>query len=119
VEEEMRRIIASVVLTLDGYMEGPGGEGDLEWSTPFVEDILAEVLHTETDAILLGRVTYQGFSTYWPFEQGELADLMNTPPKYVFASAGTLDETPWGKYANAYAIDQDVEARVRAEGAGW
>lgn len=34
-EEEMRRIIASVVLTLDECMEGPGGAGDLEWSTPF------------------------------------------------------------------------------------
>jgi dihydrofolate reductase len=115
-EVEIRRIIASVVLTLDGYMEGPSGEGDLEWSMPFVEDILADavdVLGTETDAILLGRITYQGFSEYWPFEQGELADLMNTPPKYVFTSPGTLGETPWGSYANAYVIDRDVEARVR------
>ncbi len=112
----MRRIITSVVLTLDGYMEGPGGDGDLGWSMPFEEDFLAdsaELLGKETDTILLGRVTYQGFSEYWPFARGEFADLMNTPPKYVFASAGTLHDTPWGEYANAQLIDRNVAARVR------
>jgi dihydrofolate reductase len=112
----MRRIVTSAVITLDGYFEGPGGAGDLDWSAPYVEDILADavnLLGDGTDAILLGRITYEGFSTYWPFEHGELADLMNTPPKYVFASTGALDETPWGEYSNAQLIDRDVEPRLR------
>jgi dihydrofolate reductase len=113
----MRRIIASVNTTLDGYMEGPNGEGDLGWLMPFVPDGIADnarLLGEETDAILLGRGTYQGFSGFWPTQEGEFADLMNLPPKYVFAGEGALQETPWGSYGNAHLVDRDVEARVRA-----
>jgi len=113
----MRRIIASVNTTLDGYMEGPNGEGDLGWLMPFVPDGIpdnARLLGEETDAILLGRGTYHGFSAFWPTQEGEFADLMNLPPKYVFASEGALSETPWGTYGNAHLVDHDVEARVRA-----
>src|SRR6266702_4483972 len=77
----MRKIITWVATTLDGYMEGPNGEGDLGWLMPYVEESLPDnsaMLGTEIDTILLGRVTYQGFSQYWPFQQGEFADLMNT-----------------------------------------
>jgi len=112
----MRRIIASVNTTLDGFMEGPNGEGDLDWLMPFVEDGLADnshMLKTETDTILLGRVTYQGFTQYWPDQEGDFADLMNKPPKLVFASPGALKEVTWGKYDNAQLIDQNVEERVR------
>jgi dihydrofolate reductase len=113
----MRRIISSVVVTLDGFLEGPGGAGDIEWSGPYVDDIDADaidLLHVASGGILLGRITYEGFRTYWPFQQGELADLINTPPKYVFGSPGTIDETPWGDHADARPIDNDVETRVRA-----
>lgn len=113
----MRRIISSVVVTLDGFMEGPNGAGDIEWSGPYVDDIAADairLLSAANGGILLGRVTYEGFRTYWPFETGELADLMNTPPKYVVGSPGSMAETPWGELGNAQPIDRDVEARVRA-----
>lgn len=113
----MRRIIASVGTTVDGYMEGPGGEGDLGWLMPFVPDGLAdstELLGAETDAILLGRATYHGFGQYWPAQEGEFADLMNLPPKYVFAGPGSLTEVSWGTYGNAVLVDRDVEERVRA-----
>ena len=113
----MRRIIASVNTTLDGFMEGPNGEGDLGWLMPFVPDALADnarLLGEETDAILLGRGTYHGFAGFWPTQEGEFADLMNLPPKYVFAGEGALDETPWGSFGNAHLIDRDVEVRVRA-----
>lgn len=113
----MRRIIASVNTTLDGYMEGPNGEGDLGWLMPFVPDGLADnarLLGEETDTILLGRDTYRGFAGFWPTQEGEFADLMNLPPKYVFAGAGAIPETPWGSYGNAHLVDRDVEDRVRA-----
>jgi dihydrofolate reductase len=113
----MRRIIASASTTLDGYMEGPNGEGDLGWLMPFVPGSLADnarLLGEETDAILLGRGTYHGFAGFWPTQEGEFADLMNLPPKYVFASEGALTETPWGSFENAHLIDRDVEGRVRA-----
>src|SRR5512133_2825710 len=81
-EGTMRRIIASVNTTLDGYMEGPNGEGDLGWLMPFVPDGIpdnARLLGEETDAILLGRGTYHGFAGFWPTQEGEFADLMNLP----------------------------------------
>ncbi len=113
----MRRIIASVNTTLDGYMEGPDGEGDLGWLMPFVPDGIADnarLLGEETDAILLGRGTYHGFAGFWPAQEGEFADLMNHPPKYVFSRGGALADPPWGSYDNAYLVEGDVEERVRA-----
>jgi dihydrofolate reductase len=112
----MRRIIASVNTTLDGYMEGPNGEGDLGWLMPHVPEAVPDsqqMLAKEIDTILLGRLTYQGLSQYWPFEEGEFADVMNNPPKIVFGSPGSLNEVTWGKYDNASLVDEDVEAKVR------
>jgi dihydrofolate reductase len=112
----MRRIITWVATSLDGYMEGPNGEGDLGWLMPFVEESLpdnSEMLANEIDTILLGRITYQGFSEYWPSQEGEFADLMNVPPKLVFASPGSLESVSWGAYDNARLVDDDVEETLR------
>jgi dihydrofolate reductase len=111
----MRRIVATVNTTVDGFMEGPGGEGDLGWLMPFVEDGVADNarLLAETDTILLGRATYEGFSQYWPQQEDEFAALMNTPQKLVFAHPGSLDEVTWGRYGNARLVDHDVEQTVR------
>jgi dihydrofolate reductase len=111
----MRRIIATAHTTIDGYLEGPNGEGDLAWLMPFVEDSIADNarLLGEIDAILLGRISYQGFSQYWPHQDDEFASLMNTPPKYVFASPGSLTAVTWGRYDNATLIDDNVEERVQ------
>lgn len=112
----MREIIALVVTSIDGYMEGPNGEGDLGWCMPFVDDSLPDtqvMLGSEVDTILLGRVTYQGFAQYWPTQEGDFADLMNTPPKLVFASPGALAGVPWGEHDNATLVDHEVEATLR------
>jgi dihydrofolate reductase len=101
--------------TVDGFMEGPGGEGDLRWLMPFVEDGVADNarLLAETDTILLGRATYEGFTQYWPQQEDEFAALMNTPQKLVFAHPGSLDEVTWGRYGNARLVDHDAEKTVR------
>ncbi len=112
----MRKIITWVATTLDGYMEGPNGEGDLGWLMPYVEESLPDnsaMLGTEIATIPLRRVTYQGFSQYWPFQEREFTDLMNKPPKLVFVSAGALEELPWGTHNNAQLIDHDVEETLR------
>src|SRR5664279_442276 len=98
---DMRKIITWAATTLDGYMEGPGGEGDLGWLMPYVAESVPDnsrLLGEEIDTILLGRLTYQGFSQYWPHETGEFADLMNKPPKLVFSGHGALDKATWGSY---------------------
>lgn len=112
----MREIITLVVTSLDGYMDGPSGDGDLDWCLPFVDESLPDteaMLGGEIDTILLGRVTYEGFSQYWPNQEGDFADLMNKPPKLVFASPGALAEVPWGEPDNATLIDHDIEATLR------
>ena len=61
----MRRILAFLVVTVDGYYEGPKGEFD--W--PVVDDEFNEFgleQLDEIDTLLFGRVTYQGMAAYWP-----------------------------------------------------
>jgi len=112
----MGRLVAWVAVTLDGYMEGPGGEGDLGWLMPHVPESLPEnmaLLAHETDTILLGRNTYQGFSQFWPTQTGAYADLMNHIPKIVGAGAGNVEVAPWGEYPAAQVVDHEVDPAIR------
>jgi dihydrofolate reductase len=95
----MAKLVVTEFVSLDGVMEAPGGE-DFKypgWSFDFDrgEDgnqfKLEETL--ETDALLLGRVTYEGFAGAWPSREGEFADKFNTMPKYVVSS--TLEDPEW------------------------
>src|SRR6266516_842652 len=89
----MRKVIVSEYVTLDGVMEEPG-----TWSFQFWNDEAAKFKFDElfaSDALLLGRVTYQGFAKAWPSmtdEQG-FADRMNSLPKFVVST--TLKEVEW------------------------
>jgi dihydrofolate reductase len=95
----MGKLVVTEFVSLDGVMEAPGGE-DFKyegWSFAFDrgEDgnqfKLEETL--ETEALLLGRVTYESFAGAWPSREGEFADKFNSMPKYVVSS--TLDEPEW------------------------
>jgi len=102
----MRKVIASEYVTLDGVMEEPG-----TWSFPFWNDELAKYKYDElfaSDALLLGRVTYQGFAAAWPTmtDTGDFGERMNSLPKYVAST--TLQEVTW----NATVITVDVAAAV-------
>jgi dihydrofolate reductase len=110
----MRKIVASVNTTLDGRFTGPEGDRDnLEWAMANVEEAAADVVEMfeGVDAILLGRVSYEGFAGYWPTQEGDVADLMNKTPKIVF-SDGSIDEVAWGDWGNARLVSGDVEAEV-------
>lgn len=102
----MRKVVLSEFLTLDGVMESPD-----KWSFPFWTDEAGQFKFDElfaSDALLLGRVTYQGFAAAWPSvtdEQG-FADRMNSLPKYVAST--TLEEATW----NATVIKGDVAEAV-------
>jgi dihydrofolate reductase len=96
----MGRIVVTEFVSLDGVMEDPGGsEGSRHggWSFEFDrgEDgdrfKLDETLSSE--ALLLGRRTYEGFAAAWPSREGEFADKFNAMPKYVVSS--TLDDAGW------------------------
>jgi dihydrofolate reductase len=95
-------------------MEDPGGSEDFKyggWSFEFARGDegdkfkLDEAL--EAEALLLGRVTYEGFAAAWPSRSGEFADKFNNMPKYVVSS--TLGEPEWN---NSTVIKGDVPEQV-------
>lgn len=108
-----RRVVASTYVTLDGYMDEPG-----EWSFPFWSDEAARFKAAElaeTEALLLGRITYEGFAAAWPAMEEETGDFgrkMNAMPKYV--ASRTLRSPTW----NATVIDGEVSEAVRKLKAG-
>jgi dihydrofolate reductase len=96
----MGRIVVTEFVSLDGVIEAPGGGEDYEhagWT--FEIDRGAEgnrfKLQETMDAraLLLGRVTYEGFAAAWPSMEGEFADKMNSMPKFVVSS--TIDAPAW------------------------
>jgi dihydrofolate reductase len=113
----MRRVVAAEYVTIDGVMQDPGGVGEIDeggWSNPYFDDQLAQYQSDQlfaSDALLLGRVTYQGFAAAWPSmeeEEGEFAVRMNALPKFV-ASTSLVEPLEW----NATLLDGDVADAVR------
>jgi dihydrofolate reductase len=111
---EMGRIVVTEFVSLDGVIEAPGGGEDFEhagWSFEIDRGEegdkfkLDEAL--ETEALLLGRVTYEGFAAAWPSREGEFADKFNNMPKYVVSS--TLEDPEWN---NSTVLEGDVAEEV-------
>jgi dihydrofolate reductase len=101
-------------MSLDGVVEDPGGAEDFRhggWSFEFNRGDegdrfkLDEAL--EADALLLGRVTYEGFADAWPSREGEFADKFNSMPKYVFST--TLSDPEW---TNSTVMEGDLSEQV-------
>ncbi len=92
-EIEMRKIVAGLFITLDGVVESPQN-----WQMSYFNDEMGAAvggLMAAADTMLLGRVTYQEFASFWP---GAPADdpftaQMNDTPKYVVST--TLDTVEW------------------------
>jgi len=114
------RIVVTEFVSLDGVVEDPGGSEHFErggWA--FETDRgpegnrfkLDETMASE--ALLLGRVTYEGFAASWPSRDGEFADKFNSMPKYVVSS--TLQDPEWN---NTTVLKGDVveeAAKLRQE----
>ncbi len=93
----MRKVVAAEYLSLDGVTEDPGGAGEFEhrgWTIPYWNDELAKYQSDQlfaSDALLLGRVTYEEFVASWPLRSGDpFTDRMNSLPKFVAST--TLEE---------------------------
>jgi dihydrofolate reductase len=110
----MGKIVVTEFVSMDGIVEDPGGAEDYEhsgWSFQIdrgddgnqfkLDETLA------TDALLLGRITYQGFADAWPSRTGEFADKFNSMPKFVVSK--TLDKPEWN---NTTVISGDVASEV-------
>jgi len=114
----MGTIIVTEYTSLDGVIEGPGGGESFKhagWTFEYKRGPegdkfkLAEALDAE--ALLLGRVTYEGFAAAWPTRSDPFADKLNSMPKYVVSTS--LREARW----NNSTILRDVDA-VRTVAAG-
>ena len=110
----MGRIVVTEFVSLDGVMEDPGGSEDFRhggWSFEIERGDEGDQFKLDetmsAEALLLGRVTYEGFATAWPPREGEFADKFNTMPKYVVSS--TLDEPEWN---NSTVLKGDVAEEV-------
>ncbi len=111
----MRKLVVSEYVTLDGVLEDPGGGEKSKqggWSFQFWSEEAAKFKFDElfaSDALLLGRVTYQGFAKAWPSmkDEGGFADRMNSLPKYVVSS--TLERLEWN---NSHVIKGNIAVEV-------
>lgn len=100
----MRKLVVTEFLSLDGIMEAPA------WTMPYWNDEIAQFKGEETlssDAMLLGRITYQGFAAAWPESQDEGAPYFNSVRKYVVST--TLDKAEWN---NSVLIKNNIPAEI-------
>jgi dihydrofolate reductase len=86
----MRKIVAGLFISLDGVIESPD-----QWHFPYFNDEMGEAVGAQmaaADAMLIGRVTYQEFASYWPHQDEadvEMAGYMNNTPKLVVSNSLT------------------------------
>jgi dihydrofolate reductase len=105
----MRKVVASELVSLDGIMEKPE-----QWAFSYSNDEMAEANASgmaNSDAMLLGRATYEEFAAFWPYQdrtEQPYTDYLNNIPKYVVSR--TLDEPL--EWQNSTLIKGDVAAEV-------
>ncbi len=105
----MRKVIAWELVALDGVMESPE-----KWSFQFHNDEMAEANAAgmaAADAMLLGRVTYQEFASYWPYQNSAeqpFTDYLNNTPKFVVST--TLQEPL--EWQNSTLIKDNVAEEI-------
>jgi dihydrofolate reductase len=113
----MGKVVVTEFVSADGVYEDPGGSEDFEhsgWSFKFDRGEEGDKFKLDetlaSDALLLGRVTYEGFAEAWPKrtdDESGFADKFNSMPKYVVSS--TLEDPDWN---NSTVIGTDIKAEV-------
>jgi dihydrofolate reductase len=118
----MGRIVVTEFVSLDGVMQAPGGE-DFKypgWSFEFDRGEEGDRFKLDearaSEALLLGRVTYEGFAGAWPSREGEFADRFNSMPKYVVSS--TLENPTWNNTTvlNGDAVEEAKRLKEELDG---
>jgi dihydrofolate reductase len=118
----MGRIVVTEFVSLDGVMQAPGGE-DFKypgWSFEFDRGEEGDRFKLDearaSEALLLGRVTYEGFAGAWPSREGEFADRFNSMPKYVVSSS--LENPTWNNTTvlNGDAVEEAKRLKEELDG---
>lgn len=107
----MRKVIVAEYVSLDGIMDNPA------WTGPYFDEELETIQHDllmASDALLLGRLTYEGFAGAWPTMTDEtgFADRMNSLPKFVAST--TLEKADWNAGIISGNIADEV-AKLKAQ----
>jgi dihydrofolate reductase len=114
----MRKLAINTFMSLDGVMQGPGGPeedptGNFTlggWGTTyFDEEMMSRVAESGPYELLLGRGTYEIFAAHWPYDEGPIADRLNSTRKHVAST--TLERVEWN---NSILIDGEVADYVAA-----
>lgn len=106
----MRKLVASLFVSLDGVMEAPE-----TWHFPYFDDRMGAVIGqamASTDAFVLGRRTFEEWAAYWPGQQSEenpMASFINGTPKYVVSS--TLARATWENSTILRGLDEVTELK--------
>jgi dihydrofolate reductase len=112
----MRKLAVNTFMSLDGVMQSPGGPDEDPtggftlggWGAPyFDEEMLRRVAGSAPYELLLGRGTYEIFAAHWPYDEGPIADQLNSTRKHVAST--TLKEVDWN---NSTLITGDVAEYV-------
>ncbi|MGQ0668359.1 MAG: dihydrofolate reductase family protein [Actinomycetota bacterium] len=110
----MGRIVVTEYISVDGVVEAPSGTEEFErvgWTDAFSRGPEGDQFKLDetmaSDALLLGRITYDGFAPVWPHYEGAFADKFNSMPKYVVSS--TLANPGWN---NTTVLRGDVVEEV-------
>src|SRR5262249_10271810 len=111
----MRKLKVIEYIPLDGVIEDPGPTGDFKyrgWTVPYWNDEMASAQSKElfaSDALLLGRVTYEGFAAAWPLRSGDpFTDKMNSMRKFV-ASHDAAKPLEWNATLLAGGVVEAVK----------
>jgi dihydrofolate reductase len=117
-EQPMRTLAVTTFVSLDGIMQAPGGPHEDPtggftkggWAVNyFDEEMMARISGAAAYELLLGRGTYEIFAAHWPYDEGPIADHLNSTRKHVASS--TLDRVEWN---NSILIPGDVAEYVAA-----
>jgi dihydrofolate reductase len=112
----MRKLAVNTFMSLDGVMQSPGGPdedptGGFKYggwgANYFDEELMKIVAESEPYELLLGRGTYEIFAAHWPYDEGPIADQLNSTRKHVAST--TLDRVEWN---NSTLIKGDVAEYV-------
>ena len=112
----MRTLAVNTFISLDGVMQGPGGPDEDPtggftlggWAVNYFDDeMLGRIADSGPYDLLLGRGTYEIFGAHWPYDEGPMADQLNSAHKHVAST--TLERTDW---KNSTVISGDVVAYV-------
>ena len=110
----MGRIVVTEFMSLDGVIDSPGGDNDFErgaWTFEIDRGKEGDQFKLDetfaSEALLLGRLTYEGFAAAWPERDDDFAKKFNSMPKYVVSS--TLSDPEWN---NSTVLDGDVVEAV-------